>query len=160
MNYVQSLHRNPYPNNGPHPSLPNHILATILPHPHLMYPASLDIHPLTYPVSSLPRVFVTGICNRHATTEDQVRGEAAMGVGSIVRISMKQMGSQNLKGFCIGMRSLYRPSVQAKTWEKPQERTRDSASTRVSIDGVWVGMVSGLGLPTAVVDNGSCGLGR
>ena len=67
--------------------LPDHILTSLLPNPHLMQPPSIDVNSRPDPMRLFRRSLVFGVCDCEATAADQMGCQAGMGVRWIVRVA-------------------------------------------------------------------------
>ena len=113
----------------PHSHFPNNILTPLLPHPNLMNPLGIHINSSTHPKSFLPGSRLRRVRDGHLAPPDEVRREAAMGMGRVVGLPGHVTSSQPEWWRLVG--ASYGPSLQVKTCEKPHDRTRDSDWERV-----------------------------
>jgi hypothetical protein len=121
-------------------SFSNDVCTALGPHPHLVDTASLDVDSIAHGICFLLSIFVLGISNRELSFQDQMRGQACVGVGRIVGVPVAKVSA-----LCLGSgamflgRQTYGPSVQVNTCGNPHERTSCSDSRCdfvVIVDGV------------------------
>lgn len=109
-------------------SFSNDVCTALRSHPDLVDATSLDIDTITHAVCLLLGFFLLGIRDRQLPFENQVRGQASVGVGTVVGVPVaRNISPVSRRRGCVS-RQTYGPSVQVNTCVNPHERTSCSDS--------------------------------